>query len=95
MHHKSAFTLKLIRRNYHGTKEDKEAMEKEYHTQWKELAKSFSNLKRKWKIEADEVGLIGFPIRAGFSDMSKLKVPNFDISKERKSLKKNGKKEEK
>jgi len=77
--------LRILRIHYHGKKEHKEAIAKEYSTEWIELSKGFSNVRKRWNIAPDEVGLIEFPSAGNINNKNYL-ITNYDISKEIASL---------
>jgi len=78
--------LKVLKIHYHGSKEDKSILGEIYNSEWGELSKGFSAMKKRWDIAPDEVGLIAFPKRSGSHFIQNLRIPNYNISKEKADL---------
>lgn len=53
--------VEVLKLHYHGTKEQKHAFAKKYNNDWNEMSKAFSNLRKKFNIPAEEIGLRYFP----------------------------------
>jgi len=81
--------VRVLRIHYHGSYKDKKAISKEYQQDWTNIAKSLPNVRKKWNIKPDEVGLIAFPrYGQGRYSLNNLRIPNFNISRERATLNK-------
>jgi len=86
-------TLDLFQYAYHGTQEDKNRICKLMQRSWNKIQKSFNGLKKRYNLQAHEVGLTRWRI-LNESKNSNIQIPNWTIRSHTGIFDENGNSEE-